>query len=70
MREMVESFMQMKDWKDIDQARKSIMVFPGLTKAYITKESAIEFLNKNFSSDDKLVKIIFEVTINTSQDYI
>ena len=47
---------------NIDEGKKSIMLFPGATKAFKEKTVAINFLNNNLSSDSKkLFRILFKV---------
>lgn len=53
----------------IDESKKSIMLFPGVTKAFKEKTAAINFLNNKLASDSKqLFRIVF--CVNTTGDQI
>lgn len=51
-----------------NKTKDSIMLFPGVTKAFKTKDAALEHLNKKLISDAKnLFKVIFKVTVCADQ---
>lgn len=53
---------------NLDKGRKSILLFPGVTRAYKDKQGAVDFLDKKLASDAKqLFKVIFKVTVGGDQ---
>lgn len=52
----------------IETAKKTIMVFPGITKAFIEKASAIEYLTETDASaascKEVAMKVLFKVAVD------
>ena len=73
---MVEDYKKVKEMtgdERIGVAKKTIMVFPGITKAFIEKASAIEYLTDSAAiadADTKEVamKILFKVAVDLQGD--
>ena len=50
------------------KGKSSIMLFPGVTKAFKDKAAAVEHLNKKLTSDAKhLFRVVFKVTVCADQ---
>lgn len=48
----------------VNAAQRTIMVFPGITKAYLTMEQAKAYLDEPMDSNDKLLRIVFKVAVD------
>lgn len=44
------------------------MVFPGITKLFVRKELAMEYLNEPLENTEKLLKVLFKVTVDVQGD--
>lgn len=47
-----------------DIAKKTVMVFPGITRVFISKESAMEYLNEPLATSEKLIKLLFKIQVD------
>lgn len=68
---MVEDYKKVKEMtgdERIDVAKKTIMVFPGITKAFIEKASAIEYLSETDAAADAgsevAMKVLFKMAVD------
>lgn len=68
---MVEDYKKVKEMtgdERIDVAKKTIMVFPGITKAFIEKTSAIEYLSETDAAADAgsevAMKVLFKMAVD------
>ena len=71
MLDMVEDYKKVKDMSGDDRvnlAKKTVMVFPGVTKAFIEKENAMAYLNEPLNSSDKLMKVLFKIAVDVQGD--
>jgi hypothetical protein len=73
--DMVEDYKKVKEMSGderIDVAKKTIMVFPGITKAFIEKSSAIEYLSETGAAADAgsevAMKVLFKVAVDLQGD--
>ena len=69
--DMVEDYKKVKEMSGderVDVAKKTIMVFPGITKAFIEKTSAMEYLSETDSAADAgsevAMKVLFKVAVD------
>lgn len=50
--------------KNASQGKDTILVFPGITKAFLSKDDAKNYMNTKLASDEKnLFKVIFKVKV-------
>jgi hypothetical protein len=40
------------------------MVFPGITKFFVEKQKAMDYLNEPLETSEKLLKVLFKVTVD------
>ena len=50
----------------LELAKKTTMLFPGITRVYLSRESAVKYLLEPTSTGSNYVMVLFEVTIDTS----
>jgi hypothetical protein len=66
--EMYETYTKMSTEQSMgeraDIAKKTVMVFPGITRVFITKEGAMEYLSEPLATSEKLIKILFKVQVD------
>jgi len=66
--EMYETYKSMSTEQSMgeraDIAKKTVMVFPGITKVFITKEGAQEYLNEPLATSEKLIKVLFKIQVD------
>ena len=72
---MVEDYKKVKEMSGDDRigvAKKTIMVFPGITKAFIEKATAIEYLTDSAATADEgkevAMKVLFKVAVDLQGD--
>jgi len=64
---MVDRYKEIKDVDNherLDTAKETIMVFPGITKMYIEKQKALDYLNEPLNTTEKLIKVLFKVQVD------
>jgi len=68
---MVEDYKKVKEMSGderVDVAKKTIMVFPGITKGFIEKSTAIEYLAETDAAADAgsevAMKVLFKVAVD------
>lgn len=67
---MVEDYKKVKEASGderIETAKKTIMVFPGITKAFIQRQSAVDYLDLATNTNDGTegsMKVLFEVAVD------
>jgi len=64
---MVEKYKTIEDQSNaerVDVAKETVMVFPGITKLFIEKESAMAYLNEPLNTTEKLLKLLFKVQVD------
>uniref|UniRef100_A0A7S3IMV4 Uncharacterized protein n=1 Tax=Strombidium inclinatum TaxID=197538 RepID=A0A7S3IMV4_9SPIT len=70
--EMVESYKGVKEQSNserVEVAKKTVMVFPGVTQAFISKDKAIEYLKKEPEhTQEKLMRVLFKVKVDLQGD--
>jgi len=66
--EMVEAYKGVKEQSNserVEVAKKTVMVFPGVTQAFVSKDKALEFLKKEpENTQEKLFRVIFQVAVD------
>ena len=69
--DMVEDYKKVQEMSGDDRvnlAKKTVMVFPGVTKAFIEKDSAMAYLNEPLNSTEKLIKVLFKIAVDLQGD--
>ena len=63
---MSNKYSSLKDNTEISLVKKSIINFPGLTRAFKSKDSALEYqkLKLKTDSDKKLYNVLFELKVH------
>lgn len=64
--DMVESYKQADKGlsEKVDAAKKTVMIFPGITKAYLTMEQAKAYLDEPLETSEKLLRVVFKVAVD------
>ena len=68
MVEMYETYKSMSTEQSMGEraeiAKKTVMVFPGITRIFISKEGAMEYLNEPLATSEKLIKVLFKIQVD------
>ena len=64
--DMVDSYKQAEKGlsEKVDAAKRTVMIFPGITKAFLTLDQAKAFLDEPLDTSDKLMRIVFKVAVD------
>jgi hypothetical protein len=69
---MVEDYKKVKDLSGdarVELAKKTVMVFPGVTKAFIDVATAKEYLSDPLDAGaEKLMKVLFKIAVDLQGD--
>uniref|UniRef100_A0A7S3CJF5 Uncharacterized protein n=1 Tax=Strombidium rassoulzadegani TaxID=1082188 RepID=A0A7S3CJF5_9SPIT len=66
--DMVEAYKGVKEQSNserVEVAKKTVMIFPGVTQAFISKDKALDYLKKDDGSQtEKLFRVLFKVAVD------
>lgn len=69
--DMVDEYKKIKEVSNderFETAKKTIMVFPGITQVFISEESACKYLEEPMPTSEKLFKVLFKVAVDVQGD--